>query len=176
MAIKALVTIKDPRLSTEALSLIRSTRTQTFRGLKNPNVKSQFLRMRGMATCIQAKMLLKIIIGASKNPIAIWIPGSSILKIVKSLIHHQAKRHFHQTISFELNISQGSLRLPRRIITGDLLKKISNWITKECQWNERLLKDTQIKLNTNVITKKTPQVQNATEAPFIKKHPLRTIL
>ena len=126
MAIKALVTIRDPQLSTEALSLIRSTRTQIFRGLKNPNGKSQSLRMRGMATCIQAKMSLKIIIGASKNPIVIWIPGSSILKIVKSPIHHQARKHFHQTISSELYQSQESSRLPKRIITGDLLKKISN--------------------------------------------------
>ena len=175
MASKALVTTRDPPLSTEALSLIRSTRTKTFRGLKNRSGRSQSLRMRDMATYIRAKMFRKIIIGVSRNPIVKWTLGNSILKIVKSPIHHQARRHFHLTISSELNQSQGSLRLLRRIITGALLEMISNWISRECQWKERLLKDTRVKLNTNVITKKTPQVRSVT-ALSIKKLPHRIFM
>lgn len=129
-----------------------------------------------MTTYILAKMWLKIFIGASRTPVVKWIQGNSILKIVKSLIHHQARRHFSLTILSELNQSQGILRLPRRTITGALLYRISNWIIKEFQWKERLLKDTQIKHYTNVITKKTPQVRSVTGAQFIKKLPPRIIM
>ena len=140
MAIKALVIIRDPRSSTEALSLIQSTRTQTFLARKNNrNDKSQSLKMMGITTCILAKMLQRIIIGASRNLIVIWTPGSSILKIVKSKNQHQARRHSSQLILSELNQSQEILKLPKHIITGVPLRKILNWITTECQLNDKLL-------------------------------------